>query len=169
MRPPDSLPRILPRSMPNSRAILRMDGEVATFHCRNFFFDVRRFLFDRQRFRLGFARQLFSRPVSMRRSEREQRLRAHRRRPSKSSGRRRCGRRPSHEPWPRRPRAVDGIEATAFSFSNSMMAWSFAIVSPSFTKMLTTTPESAPSPSLGSFTSIIATHNLAQTAVAFQQ
>src|ERR1035437_2765179 len=35
------------------------------------------------------------------------------------------------------------------------MAWSLATWSPSFTKTLTTTPESAPSPSLGSLTSII--------------
>ena len=53
------------------------------------------------------------------------------------------------------PAAVDGMDATAFSFSNSRMAWSLATWSPSFTKTLTTTPESAPSPSLGSLTSII--------------
>ena len=50
--------------------------------------------------------------------------------------------------WVIVPAAVDGMVATAFSFSNSRMGWSFATVSPSLTKRLTTVPESAPSHTL---------------------
>ena len=52
------------------------------------------------------------------------------------------------------PEVVEGIGATAFSFSSSRIVWPSLIGSPSFTRRLTTTPESAPSPSFGSFTSI---------------
>src|SRR6266545_765380 len=44
--------------------------------------------------------------------------------------------------------------ATAFSFSSSRMVWPLAMVSPSLTRMLTTTPPSAFSPSFGNLTSI---------------
>ena len=53
------------------------------------------------------------------------------------------------------PGAVEGMVATAFSFSNSSNGWSLATSSPSLTKRLTTVPESTPSPSGGSFTSIV--------------
>ena len=52
------------------------------------------------------------------------------------------------------PAAVEGIGAMAFSFSSSMIVWPSLITSPSFTRRPTTTPESAPSPSFGSLTSI---------------
>src|SRR5258708_27293214 len=53
------------------------------------------------------------------------------------------------------PATGEGMGATAFSFSISTMVWPLAMRSPALTKMLTTVPDSAPSPSLGSLTSII--------------
>ena len=53
------------------------------------------------------------------------------------------------------PAPVEGIGATAFSFSNSRRVWSNSTRSPSPTTMLTTVPESAPSASLGSVTSMV--------------
>src|SRR5262245_21740034 len=44
--------------------------------------------------------------------------------------------------------------ATAFSFSSSRMVWPLVMESPSFTRMLTTAPPSAFSPSFGNLTSI---------------
>ncbi len=52
------------------------------------------------------------------------------------------------------PEMVEGMVATAFSFSSSNTAWFGESSSPSFTKRLTTVPESAPSPSGGNFKSI---------------
>ena len=52
------------------------------------------------------------------------------------------------------PAAVEGMGATAFSFSNSRSVWPFVTSSPTFTKMLTIVPDSEPSPNFGSFTSI---------------
>src|SRR6266849_6315910 len=52
------------------------------------------------------------------------------------------------------PATGEGMGATAFSFSISTMVWPLAMRSPALTKILTTVPDSAPSPSLGSLTSI---------------
>lgn len=52
------------------------------------------------------------------------------------------------------PPAVAGIEATALPVSSSIRLWPSATSSPTFTSRLTTTPESAPSPRFGNFMSI---------------
>src|SRR5260370_3973295 len=52
------------------------------------------------------------------------------------------------------PATGEGMGATAFSFSISTMVWPLAMRSPALTKIVTTVPDSAPSPSLGSLTSI---------------
>ena len=64
--------------------------------------------------------------------------------------------------WATVPAAVEGIVATAFSFSSSRMGWSLVIKSPSLTSKFTTVPESAPSPRCGSFKSIRQRSNVPQ-------
>src|SRR2546423_9521175 len=59
------------------------------------------------------------------------------------------------------------MEATAFSFSNSMIGWAFEILSPSLTKTFTTVPESAPSPRFGNFRSIPGSHDLRENLFRF--
>ena len=171
MRPPDSLPLILPRLMPSSCAIFRMEGDAATFL-------------------LSMASSTSSESGASTTSSGSgagaaagaaflaaglgaAAAGAAAGAPADSSDKMR---------WPTvmrspdltkilvtTPAAVDGMDATAFSFSSSSTVWSLATVSPSLTIIFTTMPESAPSPSLGSFKSIKSKGQIALTNRIFPE